>query len=153
MGGSRMGDQLRRLPGARAAVHRVGGGVGLDPRVRPSHADDVLSDRLHDYPWRHPHRARDWDSDWGAQDDTMEEDKSRGANGPINRPLVVTGTGKAMEDPNRWQPLQLEHMISQNGIPVADGVQTFVGPHWGHVTGFALPDGGADGLPLAPGAP
>ena len=28
-----------------------------------------------------------------------------------------------MTDPNRWQPLQLEQMISQNGIPVENGVQ------------------------------
>ena len=48
-----------------------------------------------------------------------------------------------MVDPNRWQPLQIEHMISQNGIPVTNGVQQAVGPHWGHVTGFALPAGGA----------
>ena len=46
-----------------------------------------------------------------------------------------------MTDPNRWQPLQLEHMISQNGIPVVNGVQQAVGPHWGHVKGFALPAG------------
>ncbi len=44
-----------------------------------------------------------------------------------------------MADPNRWQPLRIEHMISQNGIPVTNGVQQAVGPHWGHVTGFALP--------------
>ena len=30
-------------------------------------------------------------------------------------------------------------MISQNGIPVTNGVQQAVGPHWGHVKGFALP--------------
>ena len=41
-----------------------------------------------------------------------------------------------MNDPNRWQPLQLEHMISQNGIPVVNGVQQAVGPHWGHVHGL-----------------
>ena len=45
-----------------------------------------------------------------------------------------------MTDPNRWQPLQIEHMISQNGIPVTNGVQQAVGPHWGHVDGFALPE-------------
>ena len=49
-----------------------------------------------------------------------------------------------MTDPNRWQPLQLEHMISQNGIPVENGVQQAVGPHWGHVIGFALPAGRHD---------
>jgi hypothetical protein len=72
---------------------------------------------------------------------------------PVNPPLVVAQSGTSMPDPNRWQPLQLEHMISQNGIPVVNGVQQFVGPHWGGVKGFALPDGGRDRLPLDPGPP
>jgi hypothetical protein len=72
---------------------------------------------------------------------------------PVNVPLVVTQSGTTMADPNRWQPLQLEHMISQNGIPVVNGVQQFVGPHWGGVKGFALPSGGRDRLPLDPGPP
>lgn len=72
---------------------------------------------------------------------------------PVNKPLTVLATGNDMADPNRWQPLQIEHMISQNGIPVTNGVQQFVGPHWGHVTGFALPAGGPDGVPIDPGPP
>ena len=72
---------------------------------------------------------------------------------PVNGALVVKDTGTTMNDPNRWQPLQLEHMISQNGIPVENGVQQAIGPHWGHVTGFALPDGGTNGTPLDPGPP
>ena len=71
----------------------------------------------------------------------------------VNPPLVVAESGATMVDPNRWQPLQIEHMISQNGIPVTNGVQQFVGPHWGGVKGFALPGGGADRLPLNPGPP
>ena len=72
---------------------------------------------------------------------------------PVNEPLVVDEPGTVMADPNRWQPLQIDQMISQNGIPVADGVQEFISPHWGHVTGFALPDAGPDGLPKDPGSP
>lgn len=72
---------------------------------------------------------------------------------PVNVPLVVTEPGASMADPNRWQPLQIEGMVSQNGIPVADDVQTFIGPHWGYVTGFALPAAGEDGVPLDPGSP
>ena len=72
---------------------------------------------------------------------------------PVNPPLVVAQPGATMADPNRWQPLQLEHMISQNGIPVVNGVQQFVGPHWGGVKSFALPSGGRDRLPLDPGPP
>jgi hypothetical protein len=72
---------------------------------------------------------------------------------PVNPPLVVAKPGAPMADPNRWQPLQLEHMISQNGIPVVNGVQEFVGAQWGGVTGFALPGRAADRLPLDPGPP
>jgi hypothetical protein len=73
---------------------------------------------------------------------------------PVNAPLVVAQPGlPVLNDPNRWQPLQLEHMISQNGIPVTNGVQQAIGPHWGHVKGFAVADGGANGTPIDPGPP
>ena len=72
---------------------------------------------------------------------------------PVNDPLVVAAPGTVMREPNRWQPLQIEEPVTQNGIPVADGVQAFIGPHWGHVRGFALPPGGRVGLPLDPGPP
>ncbi len=72
---------------------------------------------------------------------------------PVNPPLVVAGPGTTMTDPNRWQPLQIEHMIAQNGIPVVNGVQQAVGPHWGHVASFALPDGSTRGTPIDPGPP
>jgi hypothetical protein len=44
-------------------------------------------------------------------------------------------------------------MISQNGIPVVNGVQQFVGPHWGGVRSFALPVVDSDRPPLDPGQP
>ena len=72
---------------------------------------------------------------------------------PVNPPLVVNKSGTTMTDPNRWQPLQIEHMISQNGIPVTNGVQQAVGPDWGHVATFALPAGGPTGVPIDPGPP
>jgi len=72
---------------------------------------------------------------------------------PVNQPLVVAGSGTTMQDPNRWQPLQIEHMISQNGIPVTNGVQQAIGPHWGHVEGFALPADTGTGTPIDPGPP
>jgi hypothetical protein len=87
-------------------------------------------------------------------------DASNEANGyapidyePVNAPLVVAGDEIEMADPDRWQPLQIENMISQNGIPVVNGVQQAIGPHWGHVTSFAIPPGGDAGLPMDPGAP
>jgi hypothetical protein len=88
------------------------------------------------------------------------KDGSNEANGyastdykPVNPPLVVAKPGTTMTDPNRWQPLQIEHMISQNGIPVTNGVQQAVGPDWGHVATFALPAGGSTGVPIDPGPP
>jgi hypothetical protein len=72
---------------------------------------------------------------------------------PVNPPLVVAKPGTVMTDPNRWQPLQIEHMISQNGIPVVNGVQQAVGTVWGHVKAFGLPDGGTRGVPIDPGPP
>ena len=71
---------------------------------------------------------------------------------PVNPPLVVDRTGTTMNDPNRWQPLELEKMVAQNGLPLDETVQTFVGPHWGAVTSFALPD--SETMPLLdPGPP
>ena len=72
---------------------------------------------------------------------------------PVNPPLTVAQPGTVMVDPNRWQPLQIEHMISQNGIPVTNGVQQAVGPHWGHVEGFALPALDGNPTPIDPGPP
>ena len=71
----------------------------------------------------------------------------------VNPPLVVANSGTTMNDPNRWQPLQILHMISQNGIPVVNGVQQNVGPQWGHVKSFGLPSGGSTGVPIDPGPP
>jgi len=72
---------------------------------------------------------------------------------PVNPPLVVAKAGITLVDPNRWQPLQIEHMVSQNGVQVTNGVQQAVGPHWGHVSGFGIPAGGPAGTPFDPGAP
>jgi hypothetical protein len=71
---------------------------------------------------------------------------------PVNDPLVVREGGAELRDPNRWQPLALDRLIAQNGLPIPGKVQGFVGPHWGHVSGFALP-ASPDGLPLDPGPP
>ena len=57
-----------------------------------------------------------------------------------------------MRDPNRWQPLALAQIVAQNGLPVPGKVQTFIGPHWGHVSSFA-PPGFVDGVPIDPGPP
>jgi hypothetical protein len=69
---------------------------------------------------------------------------------PANAPLVVAEPGTEMRDPNSWQPLALAQSVAQNGLPVPGKVQSFIGPQWGHVAGFALPKS-AEGLPLDPG--
>jgi hypothetical protein len=94
--------------------------------------------------------------DYGANDGSNQ---AGGYSAPsyksVNPPLVVNRPGATMADPNRWQPLQIEHMISQNGIPVTNGVQQNVGPQWGGVASFGLPPGGGIGQvpPLDPGSP
>jgi len=72
---------------------------------------------------------------------------------PVNDALTVDASGTEMIDPNRWQPLQIEEMISQNGIAVENGTQEFIGPFWGFVTGFALEEAPSSGVPLDPGPP
>ena len=72
---------------------------------------------------------------------------------PVNPPMVVAEGGTTMTDPSRWQPLALAQVIAQNGLPIPGSVQRFIGPHWGHVTGFALPPGGDAGTPIDPGPP
>src|SRR5256714_1496807 len=71
----------------------------------------------------------------------------------VNPPLIVALPDITIVDPNRWQPLQIEYLVSQNGVVLPSGVQTAVGPHWGHVTSFGIPDGGPSGVPFDPGAP
>jgi hypothetical protein len=71
----------------------------------------------------------------------------------VNEPMVVELPGTHMADPNRWQPLALEVSYTQNGQLLPIGPQEFVGPHWGEVTAFALPEPVAPGLPVDPGTP
>jgi hypothetical protein len=72
---------------------------------------------------------------------------------PVNDPLPVAASGATMTDPNRWQPLEIANMMAQNNILLELDFQEFIDPHWGHVAGFALPDGGPHGLPIDPGDP
>jgi hypothetical protein len=87
------------------------------------------------------------------------EDGSNEANGyeadyeAVNAPLLVRESGTVMNDPNRWQPLEIENMVSQNGIRLDSGVQEFIDPHWGFVAGFALPPSPPTGVPVDPGTP
>ncbi len=72
---------------------------------------------------------------------------------PVNEPLIVGESGTTMAEPNRWQPLEIEGMVAQNGTPLTETVQTFVGSQWGGVGPFAI-ESGIDGAPpLDPGPP
>jgi hypothetical protein len=89
----------------------------------------------------------------GATDGSLEEDRYvDAAYLPVNEPLVVAEPGAVMADPDRWQPLALERQLSQNGLPIPGQVQTFIGPHWGRVAGFALAPS-ERGTPIDPGPP
>jgi len=91
--------------------------------------------------------------DFGHGDGALEDDRYvDSAFTPANDPLPVASPGTVMRDPNAWQPLSLSKQIAQNGLPIAGTVQTFVGPHWGHVTAFAL-HGSETGTPIDPGPP
>ena len=90
----------------------------------------------------------------GAEDGARESDGYADPDyEPVNPPLVVTEAGTTVTDPNRWQPLRIEQMVTQNGIPADNDVQEFIGSHWGQVTGFALPPAGPSRLPIDPGPP
>jgi len=89
----------------------------------------------------------------GAEDGSLEEARYVDAGYiPLNEPLVVSESGTVMADPNRWQPLALDEQISQNGLPIPGQVQSFIGPHWGHVEAFALLPS-EDGTSIDPGPP
>jgi hypothetical protein len=69
---------------------------------------------------------------------------------PVNEPLVVKEPGTVMHDATLWQPLALDQLVAQNGLPIPGSVQSYVGPHWGRVTGFAL-DPSPRGVSIDPG--
>ena len=92
--------------------------------------------------------------EYGRDDGSLEDERYvDSAYQPLNDPLPVADPGTVMQDPNHWQPLALAEQISQNGLPIPGQVQTFIGPHWGHVKAFALPASSADGVPIDPGPP
>jgi hypothetical protein len=91
--------------------------------------------------------------DVGLVDGSNEVDGYAADYEAVNPPLIVKASGTTMVDANRWQPLAIENMVSQNGIELDNGVQEFIDPHWGFVTGFALPEAPSTGVPIDPGPP
>jgi len=71
----------------------------------------------------------------------------------VNAPLIVKFPGDTMADPNRWQPLTLDATFTQNGLPVSNNTQKFVGSQWGDVKAFALTGKNANNSYIDPGPP
>ncbi len=90
--------------------------------------------------------------EYGASDGANEMDGYVGDYRPVNPPLVFDEPATDLVDPNRWQPLAFEQAFAQNGLPIASGVQRYIGPQWGYVSSFAL-EPSIDGLPIDPGPP
>ncbi len=139
------GDQLRRVPGAVRAVHQRRRRRGIAVRVRERDGQPLLPARRD----RRPTATRPRRSATGSRRRCSRPGSTTAPTRPTATPPRTTSRSTrrssstspatTMTDPNRWQPLQLEHMISQNGIPIENGVQQAVGPHWGQVASFALP--------------
>ncbi|MEQ1528262.1 MAG: vanadium-dependent haloperoxidase [Methylococcales bacterium] len=79
---------------------------------------------------------------------------------PVNKPLIVKQAGIDLVDadspaykldPNRWQPLALDKIVSQNGIPLPGNIQTSIGSQWGDVLPFAMTKTAPTDLYLDPG--
>ena len=79
--------------------------------------------------------------EFGSTDGALEDERYDDSSyRPVNDPMVVDDPGTELNDPNAWQPLSLGLQLSQNGLPIPGNVQTFIGPQWGSVTSFALPN-------------
>lgn len=72
---------------------------------------------------------------------------------PVNAPMLVKNPGTVLVDPNRWQPLALDTIITQNGIPLPDKVQRAIGARWNQVTPFALTRDDPSDVYIDPGIP
>jgi len=92
---------------------------------------------------------------FGLADNSNEQQNYIPNNGyvPVNEPLIFDFPMIEMNDPNRWQPLAFDYLITQNGIEVGEAVQEFVCPHWEEVSNFALRRDSAGDVFLDPGTP
>ena len=137
-------------------------GTVSDLAVAPEQLDAVMASLC----YRTDYQATDGDSpadlgnriaqtviDYGSTDGALEDERYVDSSyRPANDPLVVAEPGTVMRDPNAWQPLSLGTQIAQNGLPIPGKVQSFIGPHWGYVTPFALTPS-PTGTPIDPGPP
>lgn len=128
--------------------------MNLDARMRALHLDKSNSVSTGDAPAAVGNRIAAAMIAYGLGDGANESGNYRDpAYQPVNAPLVVKQPGTTMADANRWQPLALDFQIAQNGIPIPDKVQTYVGSHWGAVRPFALTRSTPGDVYLDPGPP
>ncbi len=55
----------------------------------------------------------------------------------VDFPAVYSGNLNEIA-PNRWQPLFIDSLVTQNGVPLGINLQEYISPHWGQVATFAL---------------
>jgi hypothetical protein len=97
---------------------------------------------------------------WGLADGSGE---SNGYTDPAywnpQPAMIVLGSSGAVggipnfTDPNRWQPLALSAACSQNGIPIPETIQPYVGVTWLSATPFSLARDNPNELWIDPGPP
>lgn len=72
-------------------------------------------------------------------------------------PMIVLGNSGAIggipegTDPNRWQPLALSAAVAQNGVPIPETIQPYVGVTWLNTVPFSLSRTNPTDLWLDPG--
>jgi hypothetical protein len=130
-----------RVLSARYA-HAVGAATSLanfDARMDALGYDKTFTSTAGDIPAAVGNRVAAAALAYGATDGANDAaDYADRSYTPVNDPLIVKLPGTTMLDPNRWQPLALDFMVTQNGIPLPAKVQTSVGSQWGTVKSFAF---------------
>jgi hypothetical protein len=142
--------------------YRPGTLASFDRRMRLLGYDTSITTTLGSTPAALGNRIAQAVLDYGLADGSNEQNGYADTTGyvPVNAPLIVKQPGVGtladptlLADPNRWQPLALDSIVTQNGIVLPDKVQTIVGPQWGKVTPFALTRGSPSTFYNDPGPP
>ena len=142
-GCTRGGAQLRRVPDPPPPLLARGRVAGDLRRADLDDAQALLPDRLRERGGRlagrarKPHRRRG--HRFGRNDGAHEQQRYVDTDyKPANAPLVVEGGGDdARPEPVAAARARQDRRAERRADPGPGA--TFVGPHWGHVRGFALP--------------
>lgn len=67
----------------------------------------------------------------------------------VDYPAVTQPFSGPLADPNRWQPLFVNAAVLQNGL-IGTDLQTYIGPHWGGVSTFAMGQPGSNTFTAGP---